>query len=156
MKVGILSDSHDDLASTEAAFSLMRDKGCELIIHAGDICSPFTARLIRDSGIPHKAIFGNNDGDRPALARMLDITPAPRHIEIDRQQVLVFHEPFINDFIDPSCVDLLIYGHTHRAESLSRERMLIVNPGAACGILASRRSCAIYETFSREVEICEL
>lgn len=156
MKVGILSDSHDDVEAVKKAIGIMQAQGCAFLIHAGDVCSPFTARHIKESGMSHLAVFGNNDGDRVVLSKLIDIAPAPRHLPLEGRSVVVFHEPFINDFIDPSRVDLLVYGHTHLAESTSRERMRIVNPGALSGILVGRKTFAFYDTASGEVESIEL
>jgi uncharacterized protein len=156
VKIGILSDSHDDVAAVRQAIGLLQHRECSFLIHAGDVCSPFIARLVRESGMAHLAVFGNNDGDRVALSKLMDIAPAPRHLNLEGHSIVVFHEPFINDYIDPSRVDLLVYGHTHMAEASSRGDMRIVNPGALSGILVGRKTCAVYHTGSREVESIEL
>lgn len=156
MKIGIISDSHDSVSATEQAVEAMRAGGCSFLIHAGDICSPFIARIISESGMAHAAVFGNNDGDRLALSRMLDITPAPRHITVGGRSIVIFHEPFINDYIDPSCVDLLVYGHTHRSHAEVRGGMLVLNPGTLSGILSDGRTFAIYDTETRKAVISEL
>jgi putative phosphoesterase len=156
VKIGIISDSHDNVPATERAVEIMKGQGCGFLIHAGDICSPFIARLIRESGIAHAAVFGNNDGDRVVLSKMLDITPAPRHITIEDLSIVIFHEPFINDYIDPAYVDLLIYGHTHIQHNQTRSDMLILNPGTLSGVLADGKTFAIYDTKARKAEIIEL
>jgi len=134
----------------------MKERGCAFLIHAGDMCSPFVARLIKESDMGHLAVFGNNDGDRVALSKLIDIAPAPRRLVLEGRSVVVFHEPFINDYIDPSRVDLLVYGHTHLAETTSRENMRIVNPGTLSGILVGKKTFALYDTGSGEVESIEL
>jgi putative phosphoesterase len=156
VKIGIISDSHDNLPATEQALEIMKRQGCDFLIHAGDICSPFIARIIKESGIAHASVFGNNDGDRVALSKMLDITPAPRHITIDNLSIVIFHEPFINDYIDQSYVDLLIYGHTHMKHTQTLSDMLILNPGTLSGVLADGKTFAIYDTKLRKAEIIEL
>lgn len=156
MKIGILSDTHDDSTGTLRAVERFRDAACGLIIHAGDVCSPFTARIIKEAGIPHLAVFGNNDGDRLHLTKILDIRPAPRHAEVDGLNIVIFHEPFINDYIDPRRVDLLIHGHTHQRSMSERENMLTINPGTVSGVLATAKTCAVYDTASRKAEIIEL
>ncbi|MEN6475037.1 MAG: YfcE family phosphodiesterase [Syntrophaceae bacterium] len=156
MKIGILSDTHDDAAATERALAAFVSAGCGLIVHAGDICSPFTARLIKGCPVPHLAVFGNNDGDRIHLAMILDIRPAPRYAETQNTRIVIFHEPFINDQIDPRNVDLLIYGHTHQLDFSEREGMQIINPGTVAGVLASAKTCALFDTETRKAEIIEL
>ena len=156
VKIGIISDSHDDIPATQQAIRIMKEHGCGFLIHAGDLCSPFIARIIRESGLQHAAVFGNNDGDRIALSRIIDITAAPRRIEVDGRIVAIFHEPLMNDCIDPSRVNVLIYGHTHIQETARRQNMVIVNQGALPGILVDRKTCAFYDTKTGEVESVEI
>ena len=156
MKIGIMSDSHDDLSAAEQAVAIMKERDCGFLIHAGDVCSPFIARVIKESGIAHAGVFGNNDGDRVALAGIMDITPAPRHITIDGMSIVIFHEPFINDYIDPVHVDLLIYGHTHIKHEQCQGDMLVLNPGTLSGILAEKKTFATYDTKTRKAVIIEL
>jgi putative phosphoesterase len=156
VKIGIISDSHDDVSAAEQAVRIMKERECGFLIHAGDLCAPFIARIIKESGIAHAAVFGNNDGDRVALARMIDITPAPRHLSLDGRSIVLFHEPFINDYIDPVRVDLLIYGHTHMKHEQCQGEMLVLNPGTLSGILAEKKTFAIYDTKTRKAEIIEL
>ncbi len=154
MLIGIMSDTHDDLSSTSSAIETMKQRGCGIIIHAGDICSPFVARVVAGSGIPCHAVFGNNDGDKLHLSSILDIQPAPRHLTIEGREIIVFHEPFINEFINPSKVSLLIYGHTHIKDLYRVKDMLVVNPGAVSGVLTKEKSFALYDTSAHEVEFC--
>jgi len=156
MKIAILSDTHDDTASTGKALEIAKSKGCQMLIHAGDLCSPFTARLVRESLIPAHCVFGNNDGDRIHLAQIVDIKPAPRHIDGAGTSIVVFHEPFINEYIDPDRVDLLIFGHTHKLTINERTPMKIINPGTVSGALVNVRSFVIIETETGKVEVIEL
>jgi uncharacterized protein len=156
VKIAILSDTHDDAASTGKALENAKAKGCQMLIHAGDVCSPFTARLIRESGIPAHCIFGNNDGDKIHLSQIIDIKPPPRHIETTGTSIVVFHEPFINEYIDPERVDLLIFGHTHKLTIDERPPMKIINPGTVSGALVNIRSFVIFETETGRVEVVEL
>ena len=156
MLIGIMSDTHDDLSSTTFALEAMIQRGCIAIIHAGDICSPFVAKAMAGFGTACYAVFGNNDGDRLHLSDIIDIQPAPRHLTIDNREIIVFHEPFINEFIDPTKVSLLIYGHTHTKHKSRVKDMLVVNPGTASGILANKKTFAIYDTSAHKVEFCEI
>ena len=156
MKIGIISDSHDNVEAIKKACGIIINAGCSLIIHAGDICSPFVAKVLKEAGVEVKAVFGNNDGDRVALSKMLDIRPVPRHLEVDGVTIVVFHEPFINDFIDPQKVDLLVYGHTHQKGISYKDKMIVLNPGTVSGVLAETKSLAIFDTKERKVEFIEI
>ena len=64
--IGIMADSHGQSKTIEAALTLMKDRGCQILYHLGDICDstqPETAgaclQPLRDNGTI--AIKGNND-----------------------------------------------------------------------------------------------
>ena len=40
MKIGIISDSHDDITNVNKAIGIFEEMNVESIIHAGDIISP--------------------------------------------------------------------------------------------------------------------
>ena len=42
MKIGVLSDTHDNLVNIRKAVEIFSKNGVEAVIHAGDFCSPFT------------------------------------------------------------------------------------------------------------------
>jgi len=132
-----MSDTHDDTHATGKALEIAKARDCRMIIHAGDLCSPFIARSLRETGIPAYCVFGNNDVDKIHLAQTVDIKPAPRHIEAEGTSIVVFHEPFINDYIDPERVDILIFGHTHKLMIDERTPMKIINPGTVSGVLVN-------------------
>ncbi len=42
MRVGIVSDTHDDLAAVEAAVALFDREGVDAVVHCGDFVAPFS------------------------------------------------------------------------------------------------------------------
>ena len=68
MRIGILSDTHDELARTRAAIRVLRDAGAEALIHCGDLASPPIVEVC--AALPFWFVFGNHDADAvPALER---------------------------------------------------------------------------------------
>src|SRR4051812_24689198 len=61
MLVGVLSDTHDRVASVQAALAILRQRGVELVLHCGDIESAETVPLF--SALPTHFVLGNWDGD---------------------------------------------------------------------------------------------
>ena len=41
MKIGILSDTHDDIDNVKEAIYRFKEQKVELIVHAGDFCIPW-------------------------------------------------------------------------------------------------------------------
>jgi predicted phosphodiesterase len=69
MKIGILSDTHDQLERTSEAVSALIRAGAEILIHCGDITEP--AIVLECAGLPTTYIFGNNDNDHDKLLRTI-------------------------------------------------------------------------------------
>ncbi len=42
MLIGLISDSHDHVRNIEKAIKIFKKREVELVLHAGDFCSPFT------------------------------------------------------------------------------------------------------------------
>src|SRR3990172_7115086 len=63
MKIGVISDSHDQIGKIQKAVSIFRKEKVVLVYHLGDICSPFSLQFFKDISCSVKAVFGNNDAD---------------------------------------------------------------------------------------------
>src|SRR5262245_5398470 len=71
MRIGILSDTHNQLARTAAAVELLRAEGAKALIHCGDLTG---AEVVTACGVlPAYYVFGNNDADNiPSLRRAIE------------------------------------------------------------------------------------
>lgn len=158
--VGIMSDSHDNMPAIRAAVELFNDRKVDLVIHAGDLVAPFTARAIKKLNCPYKIILGNNDGEILGLNRVFqgNIFQPPHQFKINDQKVLVLHDPILmNTLQEVKAFDIIIYGHDHTASiTESPAGQLIVNPGECGGWLSGKSTVAIWETGTGEVELIEL
>ena len=70
MKIGIISDSHDDVANVNKAIDIFIEKKIRSVIHAGDIISPPIIKEFKrltDDGVSFFGIYGNNDGEKKGL-----------------------------------------------------------------------------------------
>jgi predicted phosphodiesterase len=69
MRLGILSDTHDQIERTRAAIGLLRDAGAEALIHCGDLACPVVVELL--AVLPSWFVFGSHDADvAPQLERV--------------------------------------------------------------------------------------
>ena len=125
MKIGVLSDTHDLLRS-EVLDAL---RGCDAILHAGDISSRRILDRLREIA-PVKAVRGNNDGE------WADDLPLFLDISLGGLRICMAHKK--KDLPkDLTPYDLAVCGHTHRyasvwLESEGKKRTLLLNPGS-CG-----------------------
>ncbi len=167
MKIGILSDTHDRLPLIRAALDVFGVRRVGAVLHAGDVVAPFAAKLLTPEALPPRVplhvIYGNNDGERAGLAKVLpQIRPGPLRLQIAGRCILMLHwiEDLAGEQLDagPSrpAPDVIVTGHTHEPLIERRGRCLHVNPGEACGWLHGRCTAAILETEALTAEIIDL
>lgn len=136
MKIALVSDSHDNLYFIKKFLKDVEKRNVDLIIHLGDIISPFSAREFLKVEKKIIAIYGNNDGEQKGLSSLLDIRPFPRELKIENKIIILYHDPiFDEDKLDG--IDFLFYGHTHKKYFYKKGNTTILNPGELCGYLTS-------------------
>jgi uncharacterized protein len=120
-RVGVISDTHD-LVRAEALRAL---RGCDLVLHAGDICGPDVLQALREIA-PVIAVRGNNDHGPWA-----DALPETATVELGAVSVLIVHDL---KTLRPGAtrgLRVVISGHSHRPSKEVRDGVLYFNPGSA-------------------------
>ncbi|HIE47776.1 TPA: metallophosphoesterase, partial [Candidatus Bipolaricaulota bacterium] len=51
MLIGAVADTHDNLTLLRQALTLLKERGAELVLHAGDFVSPFVALPFQEAGL---------------------------------------------------------------------------------------------------------
>lgn len=156
MYLGIMSDTHDNMPQIRRAVQLFNERKVAHVIHAGDFTSPFTFRALKTLRCDFTGIFGNNDGDKLLLHRMSEgrIFNQPHIFELEGKRIVVIHEHHIaNALADSGHYDLVVYGHTHKAEVKKAGATLVVNPGEAGSWLYGKSTVAIVNLSAMTAEI---
>lgn len=159
--IGIMSDSHDHLKAIQAAVKVFNQAGVELVIHAGDLISPFTAREFGKLQAPLEAIFGNNDGERQGLRlayEKLSLLKDFKELKVHGRKIAIIHgttEAMVDALLKSGKYDLVIRGHTHKMEVLEGKTMLI-NPGETCGYLSGEKTVVILDPTDMNCEVVSL
>ncbi len=157
MKIGVLSDTHDNLVAVAAAVRFFENQGVEQILHAGDFCAPFALKRLLQTRIPVEAVFGNCDGEREGLAKLLpSLSRGPKHLELGGLKICLVHDRSRLCHEDIEAADVLVFGHTHQAEVRREEGRLVVNPGECGGWLAGRCTVAVLDTAARSADIHDI
>jgi len=162
MKIGVMSDSHDNVPMVKKAVEVFNAEGCDLVIHAGDYCSPFSLTPLEGLKCKWLGVFGNNDGDKKGLAMKSNgvIVDHPYKYDLSNTRMIITHEiedvQDIQGKIDRQEVHLLIYGHTHKPEVKKIKTALLVNPGETGGWTTGRSTVAIIDLAKMEVKGVEL
>ncbi len=169
MKIGIVSDTHDQIERVKKAVEIFNEEGVGLVIHCGDIVSPFTLQFYKGLKCPIKFLFGNNTGDI-----MFHLNYAKNfglqnyefktffYIEADGKKIAVYHgenKEITESLLKCGDYDCVFSGHNHIAKIEKRGKVLFVNPGTLMdkhkeGM--SPPSIAIYDSATHNAEIINL
>lgn len=161
LRIGLVSDTHDHVLRIRESAAILNRSGVELVIHAGDYCSPFAVRELERIEAPLHGITGNNDGDLFQIQRAFAEIGARLEsqwweTDLAGRRALVMHEPRgVMDVAAGGTYDLIVFGHTHERDERRIGETLIVNPGEVCGWLGGIGSLAIYDTEAHEVAFHE-
>lgn len=157
--IAIISDTHDRLDRLAAALQAARERGCETLLHLGDFVAPFALKEIVKWPGTLKALFGNNDGERAGLRRLLpELAEGPVLWEVEGLKLGAAHarEELPREWFS-SC-EVVCYGHSHKrlVRPGAGGRALEINPGECCGWLSGVSSFAVLEPETLRAEIVEL
>lgn len=122
VKVGLISDTHG-LLRPQALEAL---RGCDFLIHGGDIGKPEILQALREIA-PLTVVRGNNDTDdgwasdvpHEAVLRVGKLAIYVTHILADVPETL------------PPDVAVVVTGHSHKPLQQTRHGVLFLNPGSA-------------------------
>ena len=162
MKVGIISDSHDNVTSVNAAVKIFNSENVEAIIHCGDFVAPFSLLPFMDLDCGEfYAVFGNNDGEKAGLKKVASdngwqISSGPFEFELGGRKVVAMHEPYHLESVIAKKPDIALYGHTHRFDNRMEGGTLVLNPGEAGGWVTGKRTVAIVDLSLLEVSVMEI
>lgn len=141
MKIAVISDSHDHIWNTRRVVEQANRLGVEVMIHCGDLVSPFMLEEFdRFQGRVH-LILGNNPGDQVLLMRSILSRQgrAEFHgwfgaIELGGISIAWIHSPDEARHIARSGdFSLVCCGHTHRWSMEDMGHALLLNPGEILG-----------------------
>ena len=181
MKIGIISDTHDDVNNINIAIDIFLDNEVEIVFHAGDIISPPVAREFKrltENDVKFFGVLGNNDGEKKGLERTFDDINGKLlgdfgKIEIDNLKFGIYHgtdSKKKEKMINSNKFDVFICGHTHRRipenrDIVKNEKTIVLNPGNAHSNAKMNYtnppyfrepSIMIFSTDSKNVEIFNL
>jgi uncharacterized protein len=155
-KIGLISDTHDNLNMVKAAVKKFNEFDLALVIHCGDYIAPFALENFRGLKAKLLGVFGNCDGEREGLIKKAEelnfsLHVPPYKLELEGKRILISHNPIT----PPSCIDILIHGHSHKP-LVKPGKPLIINPGEASGWLFGKATIGILDLANLKVEIIEL
>jgi len=164
MLIGIIADTHDRLPYVEKAVKRLNKEKVGLVLHAGDYVAPFVASKFKDLKVDMIGVFGNNDGDKELLKKKfseigVEIRGKFAEVIVDGLKIALLHgeeNDLLKALINAESHDVVVHGHTHKAEIYRKGDTLVVNPGEVCAYLTGKSTIAILDTVTKEAKIINL
>jgi uncharacterized protein len=136
MRIGILSDTHNQVTRTAAAVAMLRDEGAAALVHCGDLTG---TEIVAACGVlPAYFVFGNNDADSVlALRRAIGEVEGVclewgGELTLADKRIAVVHGHLHTEVrkLLAGQPDYLLSGHSHRASDTCVGLTRWINPGA--------------------------
>ncbi|GMR11680.1 MAG: MJ0936 family phosphodiesterase [Anaerolineae bacterium] len=163
MKLGVLSDTHDEVNNFEIALEAYRQQGITQVIHCGDMTTAGAAKSLEGFEVIY--VDGNMDQGLAEIYRTLrDLNPhsvvLPTYEgEIGGVSIGVTHgdnENELRRLVDSGKHHYVFHGHTHRRRDETQGSTRIFNPGALGGLQFESWSYSIVDLDTGEATIIEL
>ena len=139
--LAILSDSHDQIANLRAAITHCNANRTDVLIHCGDLISPFMLKELALFQGPVHLIYGNNVGDQHLISgRCASNFPNITHHGMlgkftwDGREIAMVHYPEqARGLASLSSYDIICCGHSHSYGIEYLGNTLLINPGQLLG-----------------------
>ena len=164
MRLGLISDTHDNVPKIREAILQLNEHEVDLVLHAGDYISPFTAKPYADLKAKMIGVYGNNCAEREKLREVYtavgkEIVGNFAEVEAGGRRIALLHghdDALLSSIIAHGDYDAVVHGHDHKTKIEKRGATLVVNPGEVCGYVTGRSSFAVLNTLGPTVEIIDL
>jgi putative phosphoesterase len=158
MRIGVVSDTHNNLKNVRKIVELFNEHRVDRVIHTGDISQAKTLDALSALNAPLFGVFGNNDQERCALKEAIDrhgftFQDPPLALEWAGKKIIVVHDPL--EFAGHlEAQDLALHGHTHRYRlEVSGDGMTIFNPGECAGMMVGRNAIGLVDLATLDCQI---
>lgn len=151
-RIGIVSDTHNNLVNVRDIVALFNAAGVSRVVHTGDITRAKTLDVLAGLEMPLYGVFGNNDVERDALNAAADrhgfvLAEPPLHLDWDGRRIVVVHDP--RDF-RLSGENLALHGHTHMYRCEWEADTLVFNPGECAGHMRGYNAVGVVDLDAME------
>jgi len=159
MRIGVVSDTHNNLKNVAKIVELFNAACVDRVIHTGDITQAKTIHALAALNMPVYGVFGNNDQERNSLEKAIDecgfnFCEPPFTACWAQRKFIVVHDPLEFAGHLHTTHDFAIHGHTHlhRLEKWG-ERTTIFNPGECAGMMAGYNAIGIVDLISLQTQL---
>lgn len=158
MKIGVVSDTHNNLKNVRQIVELFNASNVDRVIHTGDISQAKTLDVLAGLQAPLWGVFGNNDQERDSLITACDhhgfqFQDPPLVLDWHQRQIIVVHDPleFHGHLQDHH--ELALHGHTHRHRDEVAGQTRFFNPGECAGHMRGLNQIGLVDLDNLTTEI---
>lgn len=165
MKIGLISDTHNNLPATIKSARLLLGRGVQAVLHCGDIGAPrildeLYARFCEKDVTLH-VVFGNCDLHVPEIMEYPELEGLQMcgrfgEVELGGQKIGFMHGDDDRAYCghaESGRLNYLISGHTHVPHDQTFESTRLLNPGSAAQSRRGPESCAVLDLESGAFEV---
>lgn len=160
MRLAIISDTHDNLATLDKFLAYVKQNPVGAVIHCGDIAAGETLdRLAKNFTGPIFAVFGNMDyRDRVEAAAKkypgrVELFSEFGQAELDGSKIgFCHHRETAVARGETERFDYIFYGHSHKPWKEALGSCQLVNPGNLAGMIY-QATFAILDTATGRLEL---
>ncbi|HEX7178428.1 MAG TPA: metallophosphoesterase [Nitrososphaeraceae archaeon] len=163
MKIGLISDTHDNIGNILKAVIEFNDGNTDIVLHAGDFVTPSAIEPF--AGVKLVGVLGNNDVDILGLRSAFEKIDGELKEEFfettyDGMTFALYHGTDFSKrklLANSGKYDVFIHGHTHRKVFAKVGKTIVINPGTANGwFFGYNASIGIFDTQTRQIEFINL
>ncbi len=160
MKIAIISDTHDNLATLDKFLAYIKENPAGAIIHCGDIADGATLeKLAKNFSGEILAVFGNMDyRDMVEIAAkkypgQIQLFKSFGQAELGGLKIGFCHFPeAAKRAAANQSFDFVFYGHTHKPWLETIDNCQLANPGTLAGMFY-QAAFAILDTDTKKLEL---
>ncbi len=150
MQIGVVSDTHNNLANVRRIVALLNEAKVACVVHTGDITQAKTLDVLAGLDMPLWGVFGNNDQEREALDAAIakhgfTFQEPPLEVVWHSRRIVVVHDPLEFDGVLHDAHHLALHGHTHLHRHDRSDDQLIFNPGECAGHMKGRNAVGVVD-----------
>ena len=159
MRIGVVSDTHNNLKNVRKIVKLFNDAQVDQVIHTGDITQAKTIQVLGQLNMPVHGVYGNNDVERESLepairASGFDFREPPYELLLHERKIIVVHDPLEFDGALDDHHELALHGHTHRYRlDAWGSQTTIFNPGECAGHMQGYNAIGIVDLTTLNTEL---
>ncbi|MDZ7878639.1 MAG: YfcE family phosphodiesterase [Saprospiraceae bacterium] len=165
MKIGVISDIHENFHNLLLALNKLKTEGVEQILCLGDLMNAGIAKVLSIQPMPVYLIWGNNDGEKVDIVRTafrknsnLKVSlNVYDFLEFDKRKIFISHyDDLALPMATSGLYDAVFFGHNHIKSFEKIGNCIVANPGEIAASKTGKATLLIYETTDNTVQFFEL